>query len=298
MTNSSESTSTPPLSTPQSVPPSTDLHTSHDHDDSAAYQYGGDGKILGGTKLSFDNYVFWFKSLKFWAESRDCEWVYEYDSESVALRADTNPTRKRSRKRWNAKLMTMILAGADQDDQESIEDLDQACEAVKVLKEKYYGNAKRPVMAERHLQEYFNYRLKEESIEQAWSKLKRPRHRQGSSSSSSSSSSNRSNGSAVTCYLCDGDHLIHFCPHLAGAKKAIKKEKDKYKGKGKKDSDSSDSGENKKKSKHVSFEKLPSSRKSSKRSHSHPLMRNQLRLPPNACGQHSAVLQRELRVLG
>ena len=151
MPNSSESTSTPPPTTPQSVPPSTDLS----HDDSA-YQYGGDGKILGGTKLSFDNYVLWFKSLKFWAESRDCEWVYEYDSESVALRADTNPTRKRSRKRWNAKLMTMILAGADQDDQGSIEDLDQACEAVKVLKEKYYNNAKRPVMTKRHLQKYFN----------------------------------------------------------------------------------------------------------------------------------------------
>ncbi|MCJ1242183.1 hypothetical protein MMC14_010190, partial [Varicellaria rhodocarpa] len=102
----------------------------------------------------------------------------------------------------------------------------------------------------------------------------RPRHRQGSSSSSSSSSSNRSNGSAVTCYLCDGDHLIHFCPHLAGAKKAIRKEKDhKHNGKGKgkqKDPESSDSGESKsRKSKHVSFEKLPSSRKSSKRSHSH-----------------------------
>ncbi|MCJ1242801.1 hypothetical protein MMC14_010810 [Varicellaria rhodocarpa] len=384
MPNSSESTSTPPITTPQSVPPSTDLHTSYDHDDSAAYQYGGDGKILGGTKLSFDNYVLWFKSLKFWAESRDCEWVYEYNSESVALRADTNPTRKRSRKRWNAKLMTMILAGVDEDDQGSIEDLDQACEAIKMLKERYYGNAKRPVIAERHLQEYFNYKLTgTESIEQAWSKLKslarkivdanpemkelksepkiynrllaalpeqysvirdtqasnttwqstqqklsvlkdkesqlnatksesesanytnhstyrnrasssrrssfdsnrlnrsshcrkpRPRHRQGSSSSSSSSSSNRSNGSAVICYLCDGDHLIHFCPHLAGAKKAIRKEKDhKHNGKGKgkqKDPESSDSGESKsRKSKHVSFEKLPSTnRKSSKRSHSH-----------------------------
>ena len=269
----------------------------------------------------------------------------------------------------------MILAGVDQDDQGSIEDLDQACEAIKVLKERYYGNAKRPVIAERHLQEYFNYKLTgTESIEQAWSKLKslarkivdanpemkelksepkiynrllaalpeqysvirdtqasnttwqstqqklsvlkdkesqlnatksesesanytnhstyrnrasssrrssfdsnrsnrsshgrkpRPRHRYGSSSSSSSNSDR----STLTCYLCDGNHMIHHCLYLAGAKKAIKKEKDKYKGKGKKDSDSSDSGESKsRKSKHVSFEKLPSSRKSSKRSHSH-----------------------------
>ena len=67
---------------------------------------------------------------------------------------------------------------------------------------------------------------------------------------------------------CDANHIIHYYPYLAGAKKAIKKEKNKYKDKGKKDSDSSDLGENKK-SKHVSFEKLSFNRKSSKRSYSH-----------------------------
>ena len=47
--------------------------------------------------------------------------------------------------------MIIILAKVDQDDQGSIKDLDQACEAIKILKENYYGNAKRPVIAKRHL---------------------------------------------------------------------------------------------------------------------------------------------------
>ena len=47
--------------------------------------------------------------------------------------------------------MTIILVGADQDDQEFIKDLDQACKTVKVLKEKYYSNIKRPVITKRHL---------------------------------------------------------------------------------------------------------------------------------------------------
>ena len=98
--------------------------------------------------------------MKFWAKSRDCEWVYKYDSESVILRIVIGVKglslivdflRKKSYKRWNVKLIIIILAKIDLDNQEFIKELDQAYKAIKVLKERYYGNIKRPIIIKRYL---------------------------------------------------------------------------------------------------------------------------------------------------
>lgn len=127
------------------------------------------GKILGGVKLSYENHVAWFHGLDYWAIPRKTRWIYQDDPASILLRTTKSTTEETEIA--NATTLAVIMSQVNEEDLMMIADMTEAHEVVAELKRKYED--KRPSKTQKEIREFYNYKLgNDETIEQAWSKLR------------------------------------------------------------------------------------------------------------------------------
>lgn len=127
------------------------------------------GKILGGAKLSRENYESFFQALDFWATMRKLRWIYS-DNEKHEQRRDGSKETEEM-EMGNAVVMTLLMGQLEPEDLGLISGISDASEVVKELRRKYYD--KRPAKVEQDIARFYTYRLgKKETIMQAWAALK------------------------------------------------------------------------------------------------------------------------------